>query len=170
MIYLSMGLFRGAVFHHGGVPENSPLALMGRYQCLMGRLRKSAKSVESPQIDTFPGGGGGGRETQFHGQTILWASGRFCNLVDDRALRDMEGVSRTGLLRVLNVFLQIFRIISLSKRKRHSPLVYPYPQNTPNSDHGLSFPAPETQTMPFSSKSKVWRGLGFGPSFSLTMV
>ena len=28
-----------------------------------------------------------------------------------------------------------------------SPLVYPYPKNTRNSDHGLSFPSPETQTM-----------------------
>ena len=29
VIDLSMGLLRGAVFHHGGVPENCPLALMG---------------------------------------------------------------------------------------------------------------------------------------------
>ena len=29
LIDLLMGLFRGAVFHHGGVPENCPLALMG---------------------------------------------------------------------------------------------------------------------------------------------
>ena len=28
-----------------------------------------------------------------------------------------------------------------------SPLVYPYPKNTRNSDYGLSFPSPETQTM-----------------------
>ena len=28
-----------------------------------------------------------------------------------------------------------------------SPLVYLYPQNTRNSDHGLNFPSPETQTM-----------------------
>ena len=27
---LVMGLLRGAVFHHDGVPENSPSALMGR--------------------------------------------------------------------------------------------------------------------------------------------
>ena len=33
-----MGLFRGAVFQHGGVPENSPLALMGRFPSLMGRF------------------------------------------------------------------------------------------------------------------------------------
>ena len=33
-----MGLFRGAVFDHGGVPENSPLALMGRFASLMGRF------------------------------------------------------------------------------------------------------------------------------------
>ena len=33
-----MGLFRGAVFHHGGVPENCPLALMGRFHSLMGRF------------------------------------------------------------------------------------------------------------------------------------
>ena len=31
LIDLLMGLFRGAVFHHGGVPENCPLALMGRF-------------------------------------------------------------------------------------------------------------------------------------------
>ena len=37
-IDLVMGLFRGAVFHHGGVPENCPLALMGRFPSLMGRL------------------------------------------------------------------------------------------------------------------------------------
>ena len=36
----------------------------------------------------------------------------------------------------------------LSKKFRvESPLVYPYPKNTRNSDHGLSFPSPETQTM-----------------------
>ena len=33
-----MGLFRGAVFHHGGVPENSPVTLMGRFPSLMGRF------------------------------------------------------------------------------------------------------------------------------------
>ena len=33
-----MGLFRGAVFHHGGVPENCPLALVGRFPSLMGRF------------------------------------------------------------------------------------------------------------------------------------
>ena len=32
-------------------------------------------------------------------------------------------------------------------RRDESPLVYPYPKNTRNSDHGLSFPSPETQTM-----------------------
>ena len=31
-------LFRGAVFHHSGVPENYPLALMGRFPSLMGRF------------------------------------------------------------------------------------------------------------------------------------
>ena len=55
-----------------------------------------------------------------------------------------------------------------------SPLVYPYPQNTRNSDHGLSFPSPETQTMVwvscFPNKYRVWGGLSFGPSFSRTMV
>ena len=55
-----------------------------------------------------------------------------------------------------------------------SPLVYPYPKNTRNSDHGLSFPSPETQTMvwgsPLPSKYRVWGGLSFGPSFSRTMV
>ena len=54
------------------------------------------------------------------------------------------------------------------------PLVYPYPQNRENSDHGLSFPSPETQIMvwvsPFPGKYRVWGGLGFGPSFSRTMV
>ena len=41
-----MGLYRGAVFQHGGVPENSPLtlngpfppSLMGRFLTLMGRF------------------------------------------------------------------------------------------------------------------------------------
>ena len=50
----------------------------------------------------------------------------------------------------------------------------PYPQNTRNSDHGLSFPSPETQTMVWVSrcpnKFRVWGGLSFGPSFSRTMV
>ena len=30
-----MGLFRGAIFQHGGVLENSPLTLMGRFPSLM---------------------------------------------------------------------------------------------------------------------------------------
>ena len=34
-IDLLMGVFRGAVFHHGGVPENSPLAL-GAFPVLNG--------------------------------------------------------------------------------------------------------------------------------------
>ena len=40
VIDLLMGLFRGAVFDHGGVPENCPLALMGRFPSfkLMGRF------------------------------------------------------------------------------------------------------------------------------------
>ena len=38
IIDLLMGLFRGAVFRHGGVPENSPFALMGRFPSLMGRF------------------------------------------------------------------------------------------------------------------------------------
>ena len=33
-----MGLFRGASFDHGGVPETSPLASMGRFASLMGRF------------------------------------------------------------------------------------------------------------------------------------
>ena len=33
-----MGLVRGTVFHHDGVPENCPLALMGRFPSLMGRF------------------------------------------------------------------------------------------------------------------------------------
>ena len=33
-----MGLVRGAVFDHGRVPENCPLALMGRFPSLMGRF------------------------------------------------------------------------------------------------------------------------------------
>ena len=33
-----MGLFRGAVFRHSGVPENSPVSLMGRFPSLMGRF------------------------------------------------------------------------------------------------------------------------------------
>ena len=35
-IDLLMGLFKGAVFDHGRLPENSPLALMGRFPSLMG--------------------------------------------------------------------------------------------------------------------------------------
>ena len=38
IIDLFMGLFRGAVFQHGGVPEDSPLAFMGRFASLMGRF------------------------------------------------------------------------------------------------------------------------------------
>ena len=38
VIDLLMGLFRGAVFHGGGVPENSPLALTGLSPSLMGRF------------------------------------------------------------------------------------------------------------------------------------
>ena len=33
-----MGIFGGTVFQHGGVPENSPVALMGRFPPLMGRF------------------------------------------------------------------------------------------------------------------------------------
>ena len=36
--HLLMGLFRGAVFHHGGVSENCPLASMGFFPSLMGRF------------------------------------------------------------------------------------------------------------------------------------
>ena len=35
---LLMGLFRGAVFHYGGMPENCPLELTGRFPSLMGRF------------------------------------------------------------------------------------------------------------------------------------
>ena len=38
IIDLLVGLFRWAVFDNGGVPENSPLALMGRFASLMGRF------------------------------------------------------------------------------------------------------------------------------------
>ena len=38
LIDLLRGLFRGAVFHHGGVPENCPLATMGRFPSLVGRF------------------------------------------------------------------------------------------------------------------------------------
>ena len=38
IIDLLMGLPRGTVFHHGGVPENSPLTLMGCFPSLMGRF------------------------------------------------------------------------------------------------------------------------------------
>ena len=33
-----MDLFRGTAFHHGWVPENSPLALTGRLPSFMGRF------------------------------------------------------------------------------------------------------------------------------------
>ena len=36
LIDLLMGLFRGAVVHHGGMPENSPLALIGAFPLLNG--------------------------------------------------------------------------------------------------------------------------------------
>ena len=53
------------------------------------------------------------------------------------------------------------------------PLVYPYPKNARNSDHGLSFRSPKTQTMvwvsPFPNKYRVWGGLSFGPK-TRTMV
>ena len=35
---LKMAFFRAAVFHHGGVPENCQLALMGRFSTLMDRF------------------------------------------------------------------------------------------------------------------------------------
>ena len=40
IIDLSLGLFRGAVFDHGGMPQNCPLTLMGRlnFPSLMGRF------------------------------------------------------------------------------------------------------------------------------------
>ena len=38
LIDLLMGLFRGAVFDHGEVQENCPLALMRRFPSLMGRF------------------------------------------------------------------------------------------------------------------------------------
>ena len=38
IIDLLMSLFRGAVFRHSGVSENSPLSLMGRFPSLMGRF------------------------------------------------------------------------------------------------------------------------------------
>ena len=39
IIDLLMGLFRGDVFHHGGVPENCPLTLKGRFRPLMAVFR-----------------------------------------------------------------------------------------------------------------------------------
>ena len=46
-------------------------------------------------------------------------------------------------------FCVIAGLLELQRRRTafETPLVYPYPKNTPNSDHGLSFPSPETQTM-----------------------
>ena len=35
---LLMGLFRGAVFQHEGLPEKCRLALMGQFRSLMGRF------------------------------------------------------------------------------------------------------------------------------------
>ena len=52
-----------------------------------------------------------------------------------------------------------------------APSSTPTPKHTRNSDHGLSFPSPETQTMvwvsPFPNKYRVWGGLSFsfGPVF-----
>ena len=49
VIGLLMGRFRGAVFHHGGVAENSPLALVGRFPpCLMGRFASSRSPGKQP--------------------------------------------------------------------------------------------------------------------------
>ena len=74
IIDLLMGLFRGAVFHHGGVPENCPLALMGRFpssmgpfltlmgrfpECLNGPLFRERKTHKHKQIcGIVPGLGG----------------------------------------------------------------------------------------------------------------
>ena len=53
-----MGLFRGPVFDHGGVPKNCPLALMGRFPSLMGRfpilMGRFPKIPQMPQWAVFP--------------------------------------------------------------------------------------------------------------------
>ena len=41
IIDLLMGLFRGAAFHHAGVPANCSLVLMGRFPSLMGHFPTS---------------------------------------------------------------------------------------------------------------------------------
>ena len=60
------------------------------------------------------------------------------------------------------------------RKSFESPLVYPYPKDTPNSDHGLSSPPqklrPWSECLLSPGKHRVWGGLGFGPSFSRTMV
>ena len=38
MMDLFKGPFRGAVFDHGGVADDCPLAFMGRFPSLMGRF------------------------------------------------------------------------------------------------------------------------------------
>ena len=54
-IDLLMGLLRGATFHHGGMPQNSPLALMGRFPSLMGRFPTlMGRFLPMPQWAVFP--------------------------------------------------------------------------------------------------------------------
>ena len=56
IIDLLMSLLKGAVFHHGGVPENCPLALMGRFLSLMGRfLTLMGRLPECLNSGTFKG-------------------------------------------------------------------------------------------------------------------
>ena len=68
----------------------------------------------------------------------------------------------------------IFLEIEGRKSANHQDRIYPHPLGDRNSDHGLSFPFPETQTMvwvsPCPNKYRVRRGLGFGLSFAWTMV
>ena len=35
---IALLILKGVVFHHGGVPENCPLALMGRFRSLVDRF------------------------------------------------------------------------------------------------------------------------------------
>ena len=49
-----MGLFRGAVFHHDGVPENCPLVLMGRFHSWMGRFPSLMGVSPNALMGRFP--------------------------------------------------------------------------------------------------------------------
>ena len=54
VIDLLMGLLRGAIFRHGGVPESSPLASMRRFPSLMGRFPALMGCFPNALMGRFP--------------------------------------------------------------------------------------------------------------------